>query len=128
VSSEEVSQLVDLLSSILGSGPGLTPSADDLTLGLLLTLNRWRIPPWTTSGLRALNFPVVEAAYNKTTTLSANLIECASQGLANERLVNALDWLVTGVAREPDVITPMLNWGHSSGMDAFSGMVVALTA
>ena len=128
VSSEEVSGLVELLSSVLGLGPGLTPSADDFTLGLLLTLNRWRIPSWKTSNLHVLNSQMVEAAYKKTTTLSANFIECASQGLANERLINALDWLVTGVRREPDVITPMLNWGHSSGMDAFSGMVVALSA
>jgi len=91
-------------------------------------LNRWRIPPWKTSDLRTLNFQIVAAAYEKTTTLSANLIECASQGLANERLINALDWLVTGVALEPDIVPHLLEWGHSSGVDTFAGMAIALKA
>ena len=128
VSIEGVSHLVELLSSVLGSGPGLTPSADDFIAGLLLALNRWHIPGWTNENLGNLNHRVIEAAYNKTTTLSANLMDCATQGLANERLINALDWLVTGVAREPEVITHLLDWGHSSGVDTFMGMAVALKA
>jgi hypothetical protein len=124
----EILPLTRLLSTFLGSGPGLTPSADDFILGLLLALNRWRIPPWETSDLHTFNFHLVEAAYKKTTTLSSNLIECASGGWANERLINALDWLVTGVASEPDVIDHMLDWGNSSGVDAFTGMVTSLTA
>jgi hypothetical protein len=126
IQKEECLSLIEQLSAMLGSGPGLTPSADDFIVGLLLVLNRWHIPPWTTEGLRDLNFQVVEAAYNKTTTLSANLIECATQGLANERLINALDSIATGVAREPDVVAHLLEWGNSSGIDAFVGMTVAL--
>jgi Protein of unknown function (DUF2877) len=118
--------LAGLLSVILGSGPGLTPSADDFIVGLLLTLNRWQIPPWTAGNLRALNFQVVQAAYQKTTTLSANLIECATLGLANERLVDALDWMMTGVARETEMVDHLLGWGSSSGVDAFVGMAVSL--
>jgi hypothetical protein len=117
-----------LLSSILGSGLGLTPSADDFCAGVLLTLNRWQNPTWTSDRLRELNLRVVEAANKKTTTLSANLIECAALGLANERLINALDWIVTGIAREPKIVPHLLGWGNSSGIDAFAGMAVALTA
>jgi hypothetical protein len=124
----EVDSLTRRLYSILGAGPGLTPSADDFSVGLLLTLNRWRILPWKSINLRELNRKVVNAAYEKTTTLSANLIECATLGLANERLVNALDWVVTGEAREPEIIRHLLEWGNSSGVDTFAGMAVALNA
>jgi hypothetical protein len=123
----ETGSLARLLSNLLGSGPGLTPSADDFAMGMLLSLNRWQNPHWTAAGLRDLNLEVVEAAYAKTNALSANLIECATLGFADEGLINALDWLVTGVNREPEVVEHLKGWGNSSGIDAFVGMVVTLT-
>jgi Protein of unknown function (DUF2877) len=127
IRNKQAAPLARLLATILGSGPGLTPSADDFIVGLLLALNRWQSLLWTADSLRDLNLKVVEAAYEKTTTLSANLIECATLRLANERLINILDWLVTGAAREPKIVTHLLEWGNSSGVDAFTGMAVALT-
>ncbi|HSF82563.1 MAG TPA: DUF2877 domain-containing protein, partial [Anaerolineales bacterium] len=117
-----------LLGSLLGAGPGLTPSGDDFIIGCLLSLNRWQNSSWTSGELRGLNGTLVEAAYAKTTSLGANLIECATRGLANERLINALDWLVTGAAREAEIVTSLVDWGNSSGVDAFTGMVVTLVA
>ena len=128
IRDREATSLARLLSTFLGSGPGLTPSADDFILGLLLALNRWQSQFWTADRLRELNLQVLEAAYARTTTLSANLIECATLRLADERLINALDWIVTGVAREPEVIPHLLGWGNSSGVDSFTGMAVTLTA
>lgn len=122
----EVDPAARLLANLLGCGPGLTPSGDDFCTGFLLTLNRWQNSGWTAADLGDLNGRVVGAAYAKTTTLSANLIECATFGLSNERLINALDWLVTGAARESEVVLPLLDWGHSSGVDALTGMAVAL--
>ncbi len=124
----EAVPLAGLLTTFLGSGPGLTPSADDFTIGLLLTMNRWGIPHWSTNSLNELNLQVVKAAYEKTTTLSANLLECAAQGLANERLIDALDWILTGEGYGPKIATNLLGWGHSSGVDTFAGMAVALYA
>jgi len=126
--NREALPLAKLLSDILGAGPGLTPSADDFVIGLLLSLNRWQKPFWSADSLRSLNDQLVKAAYLKTTTLSANLIECATLGWADERLINALDLLVTGIAREPEIVAHLLGWGHSSGVDAFVGMAVSLTA
>jgi hypothetical protein len=115
------------LISLLGSGSGLTPSGDDFISGVLLVLKRWKdvIVDW--QNLDRLNQQVVEAAYRKTTTLSANLIECATLGLADERLIKALDWLVSGRDQEATHIDELLNWGSSSGMDVFVGYVVALS-
>ena len=67
-----------------------------------------------------------QAAYEKTTTLSANLIDCAARGLANERLINTLDWILTGEPGEANVIANLLGWGNSSGVDAFTGMAAAI--
>ena len=116
------------LISLLGSGSGLTPSGDDLVSGVLLAFNRWKDVIFDGQDLDRLNQQVVEAAYHKTTTLSANLIECAALGLADERLIEALDWLVSGREQEPTHIDEMLDWGSSSGIDVFVGYVVALSA
>jgi hypothetical protein len=120
--------LAGRLSNYLGNGPGLTPSADDFIIGLLLGLNRWQTLFWPTGNLLELNKEIVEAANEKTTLLSANLIECAALGLADERLIDALDLMVTGLGRESEVLRRLLGWGNSSGADVFAGMAAVITA
>lgn len=117
----------ETLINLLGSGSGLTPSGDDLACGVLLALNRWKNLIGDGLKLDLLNQQVVEAAYMKTTTISANLIECATLGLADERLIKALDWLVSGWEEESSHIDEMIDWGSSSGIDVFVGYAIALT-
>ena len=112
---------------LLGSGSGLTPSGDDFILGMLLVFNRWQSLYLKLSKLDQFNSHLVEAAYQKTTTLSGNLIECSSLGLGNERLIQTLDWIVSGKDEEMDLVDNLLSWGSSSGVDAFVGYVIALS-
>jgi hypothetical protein len=112
----------DSIDQLLGRGSGLTPSGDDCVLGLLLMLNRWQADrDW-----RNLNRAVIAAAYQKTTTISANLIECAVEGLADERLLNMVDGIVTGIPAVDECVECVLSWGSSSGIDALAGMAIAL--
>jgi hypothetical protein len=111
---------------LLGSGHGLTPSGDDFNVGYLLALNRWGHLLSSPANLTAINQQIVSAAYQKTTTLSANLIECAVMGMADQRLIDALDWLVAGKGHDVRVIEDLLSWGSSSGGDALVGFVAAL--
>ena len=68
----------------------------------------------------------MEAAYGRTTTLSANLIECAARGLADERLVACLDWIMTGVGEFNEIAAGVLGWGSDSGTAALAGMGIAV--
>ena len=115
------------LSGLLGYGGGLTPSGDDFVIGFLLALNRWKEAISPTSNLKMLNQWLSAKAYEKTTTLSANLIECATFGLADERLINALDYLMAGNAQDSQSIEDLLSWGNSSGSDAYIGFVAAVS-
>jgi hypothetical protein len=115
------------LSTLLGLGGGLTPSWDDFTLGLLLTLNRWEQILEPTLDLEQLNATLIESAYTKTTTISANLIECATLGQADERLIDTLDYIMTGMGKEIQILEGLLSWGNSSGIDALLGMMVGCT-
>ena len=113
--------------SLLGAGEGLTPSGDDFVIGLLLTLKRWGNVLLPGQDLQTLTKTVVDAAYKKTTLLSANLIECAALGQADERLIAALDWLTSNIPQESNCLDELLGWGNSSGGDVFVGFAVALS-
>ena len=117
--------LSQTIQSFLGLGGGLTPSGDDFVIGLLLSINRWSTIFHQIKNLATFNKEIVEAAYKHTTTLSANLIECAALGSADERLIQAVDHLATGKYHLDEVIPGLISWGNSSGVDALVGMMTA---
>jgi len=112
-----MTHLAESLILNLGKGPGLTPSHDDIVIGFLLTLNRYGHYPH--------NDLIIKEAYARTTTLSANLIECATQGLADERLIRVVDCIFTG-DKNDRALDEMLGWGESSGLNALKGMALAI--
>lgn len=114
------------IQPLLGMGSGLTPSGDDLTLGLLLACSRWGQVLKVGLKMEDLGQVIRRLDFRKTTTLAANLIECALHGQADERLILALDGILCG---EPDLSTCadyLLSWGHSSGIDALVGIALAM--
>lgn len=100
------------LEEMLGRGPGLTPSGDDVVLGLLLAEARWGL---------ARHEHLVAEAHRRTTTLSANLIALAARGDADERLVELVDWVTAG----GPVPTEFLRWGAHSGEAVLQGVRLA---
>ncbi len=114
------------LTPLLGSGAGLTPAGDDLILGLLLAYRRWGSVLKPAFDLAEMNVLLNQAASQKTTLISANLIACASQGQADERLIHALDGIMTGNSSPQQCAHDLLGWGSSSGRDALVGMALAV--
>lgn len=128
VNRQDPEMFLELVTNLLGAGQGLTPSGDDFLIGLLLALNRWKEALWPAANLKELNLQLVENAYRVTTRLSANLIELAADGKGDERLINVVDLLMSDTPIETKAVLDLLGWGSSSGVDAFVGMAVALTA
>lgn len=124
----DVSALGQALQVFCGVGRGLTPSGDDLITGFILALNRWGDTLAPELDLEKLNSDVIQIAYQGTTTLAANLIECASRGQADERLLLALDGILTGEPPPDACASYLARWGNSSGLDALVGMALALLA
>jgi hypothetical protein len=120
-------EAIEALAYFLGRGGGLTPSGDDFIHGLFLTLNRWREVLMPNVHLHKINKIIIDLAYQTTTTISANLIECGSLGLADERLIAVVDALLTKMENPIAHLDELLTWGATSGGDSFVGMVVALT-
>ena len=122
----DIQALTGELTENLGLGAGLTPAGDDLALGFLLAANRWKGLLCPGLDLRPVNHEIQHAAYARTSTLSANLIECATQGQADERLILALDGIITGQPEPETCISYLSGWGSSSGAWALQGMALAI--
>ncbi|MFC2054289.1 DUF2877 domain-containing protein [Chloroflexota bacterium] len=125
--NREAAPFVSKLCNCLGVGAGLTPSGDDFVTGLLLALNRYKDVLWDRDDLDMINQSAVEAAYQKTTTLSANLIELASLGEGDERILKAIDWIMGGYSEGSGIVEDLLDWGSSSGVDVLVGFTAAIT-
>ncbi len=122
--------LAAALGGFVGLGSGLTPSGDDLILGFLLALGRWGAalcPAWSAARRQALGAALVAQVRGGSSTLCAGLAECAARGQADERLVLALDGLVSGPFAPAACAAALAGWGHSSGFDALVGMGLATT-
>jgi hypothetical protein len=118
--------LAEALGRLAGSGSGLTPSGDDLALGLLLASSRWGELLLDGLDRAELAARVVRRAWQATTSLSASLIACAAQGQADPRLIAALDGLVTGQPGAAECAAGLASWGSSSGLDALLGMSLVI--
>lgn len=112
--------------AVLGLGPGLTPSGDDLLAGVLVTCGQLRDVSGGT-GAAALGGHVAARAGDRTTALSAALLRCAADGLAAEPVLGLVDAVVGLRPLEPALRT-LLHVGHTSGHDTARGVHVAAAA
>jgi hypothetical protein len=117
--------LLSALTPFLGAGRGLTPSGDDLIVGLLLALRRWGSPGRIDLSPGFIS-QLIETARRRTTRLSASLIECAAGGAADERLLRVADHVWSGSPSGAEALEAVTGWGASSGVDALTGMALSL--
>jgi hypothetical protein len=113
------------LGKLIGAGPGLTPSGDDLLIGVMATLHRlekYRM-------LARLSNCIHAELGHRTNPISAAHLVAAMDGLAGESMMTVIDELIFAprtdaerLARELDRI------GATSGWDSFVGIVVVLEA
>ncbi|TDD39435.1 DUF2877 domain-containing protein [Actinomadura sp. KC06] len=127
---------VEAAERIVGLGPGLTPSGDDILCGLLVSLRsvgdalrHGRTAVWLADWLGAA---VTADAGTRTTALAATLLHCAAAGGAGAEVAAVLrcvaghepqDALVTGQA-----VRRLLAVGHTSGADLAQGILAGCRA
>lgn len=113
-------KISELASSLLGLGIGLTPEGDDFITGLLFAMysNQANLPDWK----KQLFESISKMAYQKTNTISANLIECAQNGRADERLALAYQAIKFNREDLEQAIQDLRQWGNTSGRMALLGI------
>ncbi len=103
-------------------GSGLTPSGDDLIGGVLIALRALgqkriavRLAKWA-----------LRLARTRTNRISLAHLACAAAGQGHEALHLALNAIIAGQRNLKKELSSLRRIGHTSGMDALSGAVLAL--
>lgn len=112
-------------TDLLGLGPGLTPSGDDVLCGVLLALDAIGARP----AAARLAAAISEAVGTATTPLSAAFLAAAAEGQGAEALHR---FIAAAIAADldalPETIVDLGRIGHTSGWDAMAGAVLVLRA
>ncbi len=119
-----------VMESLIGLGPGLTPSGDDLVTGYLIGL-------WcTTKGkkerlefLAALGKAVIQLS-KCTTDISRTYLFHATCGQASSKLIDLAIAICAGADNNHvlESARAAMRAGHTSGMDAVTGLLFGLAA
>jgi len=121
----DLAACLDSAGHILGLGGGLTPSGDDWLTGFFLYFTRQNRQD---KFMLDLGTAITSMAYERTTKISANRIEAACRGWAEEMFLEVLDHLFTSrVELSEEQIQRLVNFGHSSGVDTSMGILGALS-
>lgn len=113
--------------NLVGLGPGLTPSADDMLVGFTGAL--W----WTSQSLgkdadmaSKINSTIVSHA-DRTNLLSRQLLQHAARGDVNERLGELFTAILAGPASKIEpLVTRIMKIGESSGIDMMVGLLLGM--
>lgn len=109
---------------LIGAGPGLTPSGDDVLCAVLLVLCGVGDPAPI-----ALMGRAVRERWTATTSLSASLLHAASKGYAVPEVATLVEASLRGDVAEARVaLASTLAIGHSSGQDLVAGLAGSLHA
>lgn len=108
------------LSPIIGLGPGLTPTGDDVLTGVFLMIHS---DPFCSKLLSSLpyhfNLPQLE---HQTTKVSANFLYYAAQGIFSASLLNVLHLIRNKHHMNLTPVNRLLDYGHTSGADLLLGI------
>jgi hypothetical protein len=108
--------------ALVGLGQGLTPSGDDLLLGLFAVLH---LPGGPCEPFRDLGTQIVARAMQRTHAISLCALRAAAEGRVRARVVALLSALTTG-ERETTLaaLRAVLAIGSTSGRDIVAGIVL----
>ncbi|MFC4009741.1 DUF2877 domain-containing protein [Nonomuraea purpurea] len=111
---------------LVGLGPGLTPSGDDVLAGLLVTLRHLgsERARWLADWLAAT---VTFDARTRTTPISATLLHCAARGEASPEVIGVLRGIAGSQPLQPALLR-LHRLGHTSGSDLAQGIAIGLRA
>ncbi len=127
ISHQRLTSAICAAKPLIGLGPGLTPSGDDLLTGLIAaTILLSAALELSTDFYQRFGKAVLALAYGKTTHLSFNWIEYASRGEVSQSLGRLLQALI--VSDQPQQLearaNEVLSAGATSGGDLLAGVIL----
>lgn len=115
----------DAVLDLLGRGPGLTPSGDDVLVGMIAAL--WFVGEIDSSSLAPLSRLLATDGFRLTTDISAEYLRYACRGMVTGALRDLLFALDRSDSRmTADAVDQLRRHGHTSGMDCLLGVLTCL--
>jgi hypothetical protein len=127
IRSGELAGVKKVSQSLIGLGPGLTPSVDDMLTGFMVA-SWWFANSFDKNAIRIrkVNEAIISCA-NGTNLLSQQLLRHAARGETNETVEDFLKAIFVGKPTNVKVKTErVLEIGESSGMDMMAGLLLGL--
>ena len=112
----------DGVRGLIGLGPGLTPSGDDLLVGTMVALAETQ----KYDLLDALSAAVQKNTVKRTSLISAAHLGAAAEGLGAAALHRTIQSIIRAGSGLTENLSDLADIGHSSGWDALAGAVVVL--
>ena len=110
---------------LVGLGPGLTPSADDMLSGIMVSLVLGSRNGVGYEGISEFTSRIAAVSGSGTSALSREFLVQAAAGRANERLLRLVEAVYTGTPSEVrDATLDVIRIGHTSGTDMTAGVVL----
>ena len=112
------------LVTLIGLGPGLTPSGDDLLGGALIALAELDLP-----NVRDLFWSACRDHLDRTNDISRMHLRTAALGYGAAAMHSAIQATIEGdINRVEPALAAVSAIGHSSGRDGFAGALIAMRA
>lgn len=120
--------VVTAAERLVGLGPGLTPSGDDVLAGLMVTLRHLGAATGSARAVDLAGWLGATATFDartRTTPISATLLHCAARGEACPEVLAVLRALAGRQPLEP-ALRRLCELGHTSGADLAQGIAIGL--
>jgi len=126
IKSGHSQDLIRVTKHLVGLGPGLTPAADDMLLGLMISMlyisenfNQ------TIIDVKKINKDIISIISGRTTIISEEFLREASVGKVNEAVASLMENLLTSRQRElENYVRNVLDLGGTSGTDTVFGIIL----
>ena len=129
LADENIEEIGSLSKQIIGFGPGLTPSTDDFLAGLMVSmLYAWQYYKLNLSEAYKINQCIVSGNENRTTKVSAEMLQFASKGQVAEH-IRTLMVSIFSEDNERELFKntcTVIYTGGTSGSDLLAGVYVGL--
>jgi glutaredoxin-related protein len=122
----ELSEITKASSKLAGFGPGLTPSSDDMLIGLMISLiyasNYYR---WGDEYIKSINSAILKGAAGKTTQLSYEMMCFAAQGEVTKNIHGLMSNIYSNSSQLLHKnAMDVMNYGETSGSDMLTGIYI----
>lgn len=121
VVGEDYRRTAHIVSQLIGLGPGVTPSGDDVLIGFVAGLHAMK------SAFAQHLCEAVQLALPRTNDISQTFLRYACKGLVSEWVLKSLIAMAAGNAALALFSTQSaLQIGHSSGLDTMQGLFAGI--